>query len=255
MSNNKRAQLLWAAPLLLVGAWLGCGSDLPNTLGDGLRPGAPGDVVGGDDDGDDDPTNDRGGDAFAGSEDNTFDHMPGLGSDDRDPFDVLAQRQEEGPPEIRARLHSCQKPQIAAITNMLRAFGVDLTSSGDPPPAGELLAGGGDALGGANYASRTGEAITWTNSAATKFQDIFVMAAPEIIAALPEAAHCQIDGVGPQMFDGDTCNEDAISCLIGRPARAAHLAICNSLIADAADKQQGKVIAVAALLSAAHTCE
>src|SRR5262245_35408062 len=33
----------------------------------------------------------------------------------RDPFDILAQRQEEGPPLVRARMHSCRKLQIAAL--------------------------------------------------------------------------------------------------------------------------------------------
>src|SRR4051812_42880829 len=60
----------------------------------------------------DDPTRDsanRQG-AYAGGPDNTYDHADDLGAfGGRNPFDILAQRTEEGPPEVRTRLHSCQK--------------------------------------------------------------------------------------------------------------------------------------------------
>ena len=46
-------------------------------------------------------------------------HRGGLGEDYVDPFEVLKQREEEGPPEIRARLHSCQKLQVRALRNTL----------------------------------------------------------------------------------------------------------------------------------------
>jgi hypothetical protein len=195
-----------------------------------------------------------------GGEENTFDHMDDLSENGgTDPFEVLKQREEEGPPEIRTRLHSCQKPQNAAIRNMLQGFGVDLGSQGDPATAGQLFNEGEDALGGPNYASRTSEALTWTNSGATKFQDIFVMAAPEIIAAMPTLEKCMVNGVGTQMFEGavgeETCVEDAISCLIGRPATPDHVGICNHILAEATDIDSAKQLAVAAMLAAAHTCE
>ena len=258
VKKNIRLTTIAAALSTCVGL-LACDSDLPTDIAS-YDPGQPidGPLVGGGSDSDDDPTNDgvNGSSDTAGGQDNTHDHMPGLGTDTRDPFDVLAQRQEEGPPEVRSRLHSCQKPQIAALRRMLASFGVDLDATGNPDPAGELLAKGSDALGGANYNARTGEAITWTNSGATKFQDIFIMAAPEIIAALPTVEHCQIDGVGPEMFDEeDRCNPDAISCLIGRPATEEHVAICSSIVGAASSPAKGKAIAVAALLAAAHTCE
>lgn len=248
-----------ATALLTAVALVACDSDLPSDLG-AYDPSQPvdGPVVGGGDDGDDDPTNDGVSlpEDTTGGQDNTHDHMPGLGNDSKDPFAVLEQRQEEGPPEVRSRLHSCQKPQVAAVRSLLASFGVDLSATGNPDPAGELLNKGADALGGANYASRTGEAITWTNSGATKFQDIFVMAAPEIIAALPTLEHCQVDGAGPEMFDeDDRCNPDAITCLIGRPATEEHVAICSSIVGAASSPAKGKAIAVAALLAAAHSCE
>src|SRR4029079_9459891 len=50
--------------------------------------------------------------AFAGGQKNPFDHMASLGTDAaKDPFEVLKEREEEGPAEIRTRLHSCQKIQ------------------------------------------------------------------------------------------------------------------------------------------------
>jgi hypothetical protein len=212
--------------------------------------------------GEDEPV---GAEGFAAGEDNTFSHMDDLSDGGaKDPFEILEQRQEEGPPEIRVRLHSCRKLQIRALRNLLEGFGVNLAAEAEPDTAGELVAKGGDALGAANYASRTGEALVWTNAGATKLQDVFVQAAPEIIAAFEANAvpHCQIDGVAPKIFDAaDRCNIDALSCLIGRPARADHVAICDHLVqtakngAGASDVAKAKAIAVAALLGAAHSCE
>ncbi len=247
---NKALWML--APLML----LACDSDLPTGIGGTTPVDLPDGTIGNPDpDADDDPTDTPDGHAAAG-EDNTFDHPDALGGNGKDPFEILAERQEEGPPEIRTRLHSCQKLQYAALGNTLRAFGVDTDASGDPPPAGQLWRDGRDALGAANYGSRTGEAITWTNSGATKFQDIWVMAAAEIIANIATAEHCMIDGVGVEMFDADdNCNEPAVTCLIGRPATEDHLLICNQIVHTAADIEQGKQLAVAALLAGAHTCE
>lgn len=256
---NSKIWIFASAALLM---WLGgCDSELPTGLNLPVPGSGDGSVIGGgnDEGNDDDPTNDSSEQPgeYSGGEDNTFSHYDDLSAEGgKDPFELLAQRQEEGPPEIRTRLHSCQKVQIAALRNILSNFGVDLGAQGNPDPAGELLADGADALGGSNYASRTGEALTWTNSGATKFQDIFVQAAPEIIAALPNVEHCQIEGVGPEVFNADDeCNEDAITCLIGKPATEDHVAICNHIVESASDIDTGKAIAVAAMLAAAHTCE
>ncbi len=250
---NKQ-HLMFGAPLVLLVAAMACDSELPR----GLTlppPDLPEGTIGDDPDGDDDPTN-NGNDSESAGEENTFEHPDGLGGEVRDPFEVLEERQEEGPPEVRARLHSCQKMQNEALGRTLAAFGVNLGATGDPAPAGQLFAQGRDALGGANYGSRRGEAITWTNSGATKFQDIWVMAAPEIIANLPAAVHCQIEGEGVTMFDeNDRCNEAAVTCLIGRPATDEHLAICNQIVSSASSIEDGKILAVASLLAAAHTCE
>jgi hypothetical protein len=194
---------------------------------------------------------------FAGGDKNTFDHFIDLGAlGARDPFDILAQRQEEGPPEIRTRMHSCQKLQNTAVRSLLEALGVDLGQTGDPKPAGQLYTEGTGALGAANYDARVGETIVWSSAGAAKLFDIFVQAAPEIIANMPNAAHCQIGGVGVSVFDeNDNCNADALTCLIGVPATVDHVAICNSAVKAATTIDKGKNIAVATLLSAAYSCE
>ena len=195
--------------------------------------------------------------AYAGGEDNTFNHVADLGAGiARDPFDILAQRQEEGPPEVRTRLHSCQKIQYGTLRNILISLGVDMDKTSTPPSAGQLWKDAAGALGAANYDARVGETILWSSAGAAKLFDIFVQAAPEIIANLPNVDQCKIDGTGPAVFDDkNQCNPDAVSCLIGRPATPEHLAICNSMVKASSDIETGKKIAVATMLSAAHSCE
>lgn len=195
--------------------------------------------------------------AYAGGPDNTFDHMAGLGDEaPKDAFEVLKQREEEGPAEIRTRLHSCQKLQITTLRNILSSLGVNLDATGNPPTAGQLVKEGTGALGAANYDARVGEAIVWTAAGAAKMFDIWVQAAPEIIANLPNMPQCQIDGVGPQVFDEENhCNADALTCMMGKPATAEHVAICNSAVANSSDVETGKKVAIAALMSAVHSCE
>jgi hypothetical protein len=258
MQTMKSKLAIIAAPLLaaLVGM-AGCEQDLPRGLllpGDADLP--DGTVGNADPNADDDPTTNASDNEAVAGEDNTHSHPEGLGEDTADPFEVLEKRQEEGAPEIRTRLHSCQKLQNAALRNTLIAFGVDIDASANPDPAGELFRNGQDALGGANYASRSPESVVWTNSGATKFQDIMVMAAAEVIANLPNAEQCQVDGVGVTMFDdSDKCNEAAVTCIIGRPATDEHMAICNRIVEEADTVDEGKQLAVATLLAAAHTCE
>lgn len=246
-------QTLLPLAMLLVAA--GC-AEQPTTLDTGHNK-SDSDPVG-------DPIDKNGNlpEDTVGGEDTTFDHQPTLGEDEsyRDPVDIAKQRAEEGSPEARARMHSCQKMQITSIRNILSDFGVDLGATGNPPTAGELVGDGGTALGAANYPARTGEDLVWTAAGAAKQFDIFVQAAPEIIAAMPNLAQCQDNGAGVEVFtdeaDGTVkCNEAAVTCLIGRPATPDHLAICESLVASASDVNKGKNIAVATLLAAAHSCE
>jgi hypothetical protein len=277
MNFTDRNSARYVAPIALLAAALftsafaaGCAGDPPSCVGSQCdKNNGDGD---GDGDGDppkpsedppelqdDDPTNDQAnGETGSLDQENTFEHPGDLDGETRDPFDILAQRAEEGPPEVRTRLHSCQKVTVATLRQILTQFGVDLEAEGNPPTAGQLLNGGGNALGASNYGARASESLVWTAAGAAKMFDIFVQAAPEIIANAPNQAVCQVTAgtPGPALFDDEgICNKDAISCLIGTAATDAHVAICNSAVVSASDLEKGKSIAVASLLSAAHSCD
>jgi len=193
-----------------------------------------------------------------GSENNTHDHMGDLSETARDPFQILAERQDEGPAHIRSRLHSCQKIQVATLRNILQSFNVNIDANANIPTAGQLYRQGQGALGAANYDGRVGESITWSAAGAAKLFDIWVQAAPEIIANVSTVDRCKVDGAatGPEMFNAnDECNADAISCITGRPATPEHVAICTSIVKTASSPEKGKNIAVATLLAANHSCE
>lgn len=195
--------------------------------------------------------------AYNGGEDNTFDHFSDLGDfGARDPFDILAQRQEEGPAEVRTRLHSCQKITYATLGNILTSLGVDLDKQSTPPSAGQLYKSGGGALGVANYDARVGEALTWSAAGAAKLFDIFVQAAPEIIAGVEGAPQCKVNGVSAPMFNADdSCNADSLACIMGRPASDTQVAVCSHLVQQASDIETGKRVAVATVMAATHSCE
>jgi hypothetical protein len=186
---------------------------------------------------------------------NTFDHHLG----ERDPIDILAQKREEGPAPVSTRLHSCRKLSYAALGNLLVSRGVDLgahSQQGQPPTAGELYRVSAAALAGPNYGARKREATQWSVGSAARMMDIFLLAAPEIIQAMPSLAACRVGGRPVKMFDdsGD-CARDGVSCLLGASATPDHVSLCNQLIGQASSRDIGQRIAVAALLSAAHTCD
>jgi hypothetical protein len=208
------------------------------------------------------------GGTFTSSKDpnNTFDHFNDPGeSGTKDPFEILKERAEEGPPEVRTRLHSCTKIAYASLGAMLTSLGVNLaaTSSGNgPKTAGELYKTGGDALGIAKYDAREPETSFHTTASATKLFDIFVQAAPEIIANIQSQDACKYNGTGRPMFDATTgkCVYESLSCIMGRPATPDDITVCNLLVEQAAPGDQADLtikrnIAVAVFLSAAHTCE
>jgi hypothetical protein len=207
------------------------------------------------------------GGTFTSSKDpnNTFDHFNDPGeSGSKDPFEILKERAEEGPPEVRTRLHSCTKIAYASLGALLTSLGVNLaaTSSSGPKTAGELYKGGGDALGIAKYDAREPETSFHTTASATKLFDIFVQAAPEIIANIQSQDACKYNGTGKPMFDATTgkCTYESLSCIMGRPATPDDLTVCNLLVEQAAPGDQADLtikrnIAVAVFLSAAHTCE
>lgn len=184
--------------------------------------------------------------------DNVFDHDNNL---DKDPWELLKQQEEQGPPEFSSRLHSCPKIKYATLGKILGDLGVNLNNT-TTTSGGFLYKNADQALGVANYAARVGESTDLTTASAAKLFDIWVAAAPEIIANMPNRAECQVGGVGAQMFnDQGQCTADGITCLIGYPATATHLELCNQILASASTPERGRIIAVASLAAAAHTCE
>ncbi len=187
----------------------------------------------------------------SGGEDNTFDHE----ATQVDVWELLDRLTKEGPPKYTARTHSCAKIRYATIGRILASRGVDLGAGGDVSAAG-LYNGGSQALGAPNYGARVRENLELTTAGASRLFDIFVAAAPEIIANMPNRAECQIGGVGVTLFgDANQCNADGITCLLGVPATASHIELCNLTVQRATDPEVGKRMAVAVLAAAAHTCE
>lgn len=196
--------------------------------------------------------------------DNNFHHPmePSQPGQD-DPFEILKQRVAEGPPEVRTRMHSCNKLNYATLGEFLTSRGVNLDTpgSGGIPSAGDLYkaASTKDALGLANYDAKMGEAYYYTISSATKMFDIFVQAAPQVIANIQNMPACQGNGPNNPMFDDVTgkCDFNALSCIMGRSATDEDLTLCNLMISQAspAELDNRKKITVAAFLAAAHTCQ
>src|SRR5262245_7452504 len=60
------------------------------------------------------------------SDDQTFDHE----NEVTDPFAVLQRIQQQGPPEVSTRMHSCQKLKYATVGNLLRQLGVNMAATG-----------------------------------------------------------------------------------------------------------------------------
>lgn len=207
-----------------------------------------------------------GGDPETGKDGNNFHHPdePATAGQ-KDPFEILKERADEGPPEVRSRLHSCGRIPFASIGRFLTSRGVNLDAKaavGAPPTAGELYKVAGDALGAPNFDLRQGEATSYTIAGAIKLMDIFVQSAPEIIANIEKTPACKLAGQGRPMFDATTgkCVYSSVSCIMGRPATSDDMALCNLMLDHAdptnpADLANKRRITVAALLSAANTCE
>lgn len=193
----------------------------------------------------------------AGGEDTTFNHSndPGgaAAGADFQPVEP-AQVKLVGSPEVSSRLHSCGKVSVKSLGDILTSRG--LTGGGPRPPGalgGQAIFQQGAtaaALGGANYNGRVPEAPFASTSAMAKMFDIFTMASYDAVAANWTAPACpDVKVLGT---DG-TFTTDGLSCLMGKPAKAEHLAIANAAVA--ANPTDGAKIAIAALLSAAHTCQ
>ncbi len=190
----------------------------------------------------------------SGNEETTFDHM----NDGISPWELLDRLQKEGPPKYTSHVHSCPKVRYATLGRVLTSLGVanvNVQTAGALTAAG-LYNSGDNAMGAPNYANRIRENIGISTSGASREFDIFAAAAPEIIAAIPTLARCNNGGAPASLFNASNqCEASGITCLIGTPAQAAHLDLCNLTISSASTPQVGQRLAVAALLAAAYTCE
>jgi len=186
-----------------------------------------------------------------GSEDNTFSHDNTTIS----PWELVDRLTKEGPPRYTSRVHSCPKVRYRTFGNVLASVGVNVGNNTNLS-AGQLYRTGGNAMGAPNFANRIRENIAITTSGASRAFDIFAAAAPEIIAAVPTLERCQINGQPAALFNSlDQCEASGITCIIGVPAQATHLDLCNLTIQRASTPEVGKRLAVAALMAAAYTCE
>ena len=194
-----------------------------------------------------------GGDLTAGGDGNTFNHDDdGLGPES-DPFSVLQRIQNEGDPVISTRMHSCQKMRYSTVGNVLTTLGVNMAATG-ATTAGALYKGGSNAIGAPNYGARVPESIELTTAGATKLFDIFVQAAPEIIAAFPQKA--MKAGAAVALFDSNNkITGDGIAFLQGAPATQAQIDLANNILTSASTPAIGQTLAVATLMAASHTCE
>jgi hypothetical protein len=172
-----------------------------------------------------------------------------------DPWTALERDQREGPPRYTSRVHSCAKMRVATLGHLLESRGVNLDAT-DELSAGFIYRGSTVALGGPKYTDRVRETLELGIATASKLFDIYVQAAPELIASMPTKAACMKFGAPAQLFDvNNKCLASGFSCLMGLPASPEHLAICNETVKRAADVASGKRMAVALLAAAAHTCE
>jgi hypothetical protein len=193
--------------------------------------------------------------ATQGGDDTTFDHSndPGAAAPGADPnAPEPAQVRLVGSPEVTARLHSCGKLTVTSLGKILSSRG--LTGQGTRPAntqsGQQIFNGSSSALGAANYNGRVPESPFSSTANMSKMFDIFTMASYDAVAAnwtAPACPNVKILGA-----DGKF-TKDGLSCLMGKPATDAHVAIANDAIAK--NPTDGAKIAIAALLSAAHTCQ
>ena len=159
----------------------------------------------------------------------------------------------QGSPEVTSRQHGCGKLSVGSLGQLLQSRG--LTGNGAVPKgsqSGMNIYTAGDtpaALGAANYEGRTGESPFASTSAISKMFDIYTMAAYDAVAADWSAPACP----GVKLLDGGKLTKDGLTCLMGKPATDEHVAIANDAITK--NPTDGPKIAIAAILSAAHTCQ
>ena len=192
----------------------------------------------------------------AGGDDGTYNHNndPGAPADGENDYRDLPQVKVIGSPEVVSRLHACGKLTINSLGELLNSRGLTGQGGGRPQGAQSGLqifnaAASKSALGDANYAGRVGEASFASTSAMSKMFDIYTMASYDGVAATWTAPACP----NVKLLDGGKFTKDGLTCLMGKSATDEHVAIANDAIAK--NPTDGAKIAIAALLSAAHTCQ
>jgi hypothetical protein len=170
-----------------------------------------------------------------------------------DPTVVEKETLSVGSIEVEARLHSCSKVTYAALGQMLTSRGIDMTSNSNGSP-GLIWQTGVSALGVADYPARVPEMLLPTTATEAKQMDIYVAASAMLptTTAMASTTACP----GTMLIDGTGAfTQDGLSCLMGKPATAAHLTIANQILSEAPDPTTGAELAISTILEAAHTCE
>lgn len=191
--------------------------------------------------------------ATQGGEDSTFNHSndPGgaaPGADFQPP--EPAQMKLVGSPEVTSRLHACGKLSNASIAEMIASRALNGGNPQGTQGAQAIFNASGPALGAANYPGRVPEAPFASTSAMAKMFDIYTMSSYAVVGANWNAPACP----GTKVLGADgKFTKDGISCLIGKPATDEYVAIANDAIAK--NPTDGAKIAIAAMLSAANTCQ
>ena len=73
---------------------------------------------------------------------------------------------------------------------------------------------------------------------------------------MPNREECAVDGVGTEMFDAQgNCTARGIACVTGAPAQPAQIELCSEIAKRASTPEKGRIMAVAIVAAAAHTCE
>lgn len=162
-----------------------------------------------------------------------------------------AEEEQVGSPEVYARLHACGKITVHGLSRILTTRGVAESGA-----AFSLFQNGVTAFGSPNYGSRAPEVIIASTANLTKQFDVLVAAAPEMLmnVGAPEGPCPNV-----KLYDQGSFTKDGLACIMGKPAKAEHIFLANQAVKDAVaagiTEDQGKAIAVAAILQAAHTCE
>lgn len=228
----KRIALTFAAVSTAL-ALAGCGDAT-----DQLKPGAGSAYA-------NDPNATAGGD-----ESSTFNHSNDpLGASDAprtDPQQRALENSAAGGAVASARMHTCGKLSLRAMTSMLKTRGASTQNQALTTNTTNAAA-----LGAPNYNGRIPEAAFSSTSALGKAFDIYMITSADIVK--PDWAPTACPGV--KLLEGGKFTKDGVSCLIGKPAKAEHMALADDLVAQADNPTDGQRIAVAALLAAAHTCE